>query len=277
MKPPRDMEPYVSGERLRGDDFSPEEIQAWFAAEIEGYAEIVKARPGTYQYVWNALNRREGYRHLPAGRRFSHALGLGSFTGDEFLPVIDRIDRLTLLEPSDFPVCDAIGGVPATYVKPRMDGVMPFAADTFDLATCFGTLHHIPNVSQVLRELYRVMKPGGFALIREPAISMGDWTRPRPGLTRNERGLPFAWLTRTSREIGFQIRRSTACVFPAIGLIAHKLGGNAWHSPAWTAFDALVCRLTAWNLRYWRGAWYRKLAPSCLFFILQKPDPAPSP
>ncbi|MFO1522890.1 MAG: class I SAM-dependent methyltransferase [Kiritimatiellia bacterium] len=108
---------------------------------------------------------------------------------------------------------------------------MPFAADTFDLATCFGTLHHIPNVSQVLRELYRVMKPGGFALIREPAISMGDWTRPRPGLTRNERGLPFSWLTKTSREIGFQIRRSTACVFPAIGLIAHKLRGQRLAQP----------------------------------------------
>ncbi|MFO1528376.1 MAG: hypothetical protein U1F77_01280 [Kiritimatiellia bacterium] len=54
MKPRQAMEPFASGERLRGDDFSPEEIQAWSAAEIEGYAEIVKARPGTYQYVWNA-------------------------------------------------------------------------------------------------------------------------------------------------------------------------------------------------------------------------------
>ena len=45
MKLPEAMRPYASGERLRGDDFGPDEIRAWFEQEVEGYAEIVNARP----------------------------------------------------------------------------------------------------------------------------------------------------------------------------------------------------------------------------------------
>ena len=38
---------------------------------------------------------------------------------------------------------------------------LPFAADTFDLGYSFGVLHHSPNTEQALRELVRVVRPGG--------------------------------------------------------------------------------------------------------------------
>jgi len=38
---------------------------------------------------------------------------------------------------------------------------LPFAADTFDLGYSFGVLHHSPNTEQALRELVRVVLPGG--------------------------------------------------------------------------------------------------------------------
>src|SRR5438034_6737267 len=37
------------------------------------------------------------------------------------------------------------------YVKPRTNGDMPFDRETFDLITCFGVLHHIANISHVMR------------------------------------------------------------------------------------------------------------------------------
>ncbi|MFO1522891.1 MAG: hypothetical protein U1G05_12800 [Kiritimatiellia bacterium] len=48
------MEPYASGERLRGDDFSPEEIQAWFAAENRG---IRRDRQGPPRHLPVRLER----------------------------------------------------------------------------------------------------------------------------------------------------------------------------------------------------------------------------
>ncbi len=271
MKLPEAMRPYASGERLRGDDFGPDEIRAWFEQEVEGYAEIVNARPHQYEYVYHAMNRRHAFNRLPPGERIGHALGVGSFTGDEFMPILDRVDRITILEPSDQPVRDRIGHVPATYVKPAMDGGMPFADGTFDLITCFGTLHHIPNVGRVLREMHRVLKPGGLAIVREPAVSMGDWTRPRAGHTRNERGIPRPWMRRVAPEIGFRIEHESGCMFPLLMLVPRKLALRVQKSPAWIALDDLLCRLTSWNLRYWRGGWIDRLAPSSLCFHLRKP------
>lgn len=38
---------------------------------------------------------------------------------------------------------------------------LPFAAGTFDFACCSGVLHHTVSVERGLRELHRVLKPGG--------------------------------------------------------------------------------------------------------------------
>jgi hypothetical protein len=37
------------------------------------------------------------------------------------------------------------------------------------------------------------LKPNGYLLLREPIISMGDWSFPRKGLTKNERGIPVSF------------------------------------------------------------------------------------
>ena len=273
MHPPPDMLRYASGDLLRGDDFTPEQVREWFEQEtrIEGYEEKVRAYDQPYVYTYHELNRRHAYRHLPEGMRFPRALGLGSYTGDEFMPISDRLDHITVLEPSSTVARETLNGVPARYIPPSADGSMPFPDGAFDLVTCFGTLHHIPNVGAVLRETYRVMKPGAIAIIREPAISMGDWTRPRPGLTRNERGIPLPWLTSMAGEIGFRMRHTSLCVFPGLGMAGKRLGFWAFNSPFWCALDHLLCRATGWNLRYWRGSFLHQLAPTCFCVLLEKP------
>ena len=104
-------------------------------------------KPGAYGY--HALNWHHGFKVLPR-QHFNHVLGMGSAFGDELQPVLERSAKITILEASEGFVHSRYD-----YVKPQASGLMPFGDDTFDLVTCLGVLHHIPNVSTVVREGWR--------------------------------------------------------------------------------------------------------------------------
>jgi hypothetical protein len=45
---------------------------------------------------------------------------------------------------------------------------IPYAENTFDIILCSHVLEHIPDDQQAMSELYRILKPGGWALILVP-------------------------------------------------------------------------------------------------------------
>lgn len=45
---------------------------------------------------------------------------------------------------------------------------LPFSDDTFDLIICNHVLEHIPNDTRAMKELYRILKPGGKAILQVP-------------------------------------------------------------------------------------------------------------
>jgi 2-polyprenyl-3-methyl-5-hydroxy-6-metoxy-1,4-benzoquinol methylase len=47
---------------------------------------------------------------------------------------------------------------------------MPYADDRFSLATCAETIEHLERYRETIREIYRVLKPGGIAVITTPNI-----------------------------------------------------------------------------------------------------------
>jgi SAM-dependent methyltransferase len=150
---------------------------------------------------------------------------------------------------------------------------MPLPAASADLVICLGVLHHIPNVSHVLSEMARVLRPGGKMVIREPISSMGDWRRPRPGLTKNERGLPPGWLEARAQANGLRIERSTFCLFPLTSRFARSMRlRTAYNSPGLVRLDAMMSRLMHWNLHYYRDSLLKKLAPGAISLVLEKPN-----
>lgn len=260
---------YRDGARLYGDDLNAEQIAQWYEDEQEGYANLGAADRESYQYVYHALNRHHGFRFLPH-RRFHDVLGFGSAYGHEFRPLLDRIDRLTIVDPSAAFSSTELDGIPVSYRRPQTSGILDFENNSFDLITCLGVLHHVPNVTFVVRELYRCLRPEGFALLREPIVSMGDWTKPRPGLTRHERGIPLPLFRSAIRDAGFRIVAENLCVFRPLTILWSRLFGAPYNSSAATRLDAVLSRMFHWNWTYHTDSHLGKFRPSAAYFVLSK-------
>lgn len=256
---------FFSGKVLYGDDFSPEQIEQWYADEAEAYFELNNCPKQNNNYVYHELNKLAGYRYLP-DHAISHALGIGSAFGNEFIPIIDRINQITILESSEGFRSGSVHDTEAHYVEPNSSGTLPFADETFDYAQSFGVLHHIPNVSFVLREISRCLTPGAYFLLREPIVSMGDWRTSRKGLTKRERGIPLEWLLKTVSDNGFEVVNTRLCMFPPLLILINDL----YTSSFFTKLDFLICRMLRKKRIYHPKSIIQKLQPTSAFLVLKK-------
>ena len=260
------------GRRLHGADLDEAGIEAWFADEQDGYADLVGdgAAIDDPDSAAGYAIRFHALRYLGT-RKFACCLALGAADGREYAPFAGRVERFVAIEPGRRFWRDEIAGAPADYRLPSLHGTLDLADGSCDLAASFGVLHHIPNVAQVLAEVARVVAPGAPFLIREPITSLGDFRRPRPGLTRNERGIPHAMLDAMLAEAGFAIRAKRFVNFPGTRELPSRLGlASAWDHPAIVRLDAALAAMTAWNARYWRPRLWDKLAPRSAYWIAER-------
>lgn len=263
------IEKFLAGDALYGDDFNLQQIEEWFATEQEGYAELGASDSENYSYGYHALNKFHGFSRLP-DVSLEHVLGYGSAYGHELLPVAARTKKITIVDPSEAFTQNTIFGIPVNYVTPTPSGDLPFETNSFDLICCFGVLHHIPNVSHVLSEFSRVLKPGGHLLLREPIVSMGDWRNPRKGLTKNERGIPNNIMRDAVVSSPLELVYTSLCDFSLTPRIFSPVKNEVYNSYLIVRFDVIISRILQWNVSYHSNSFFGKIRPASVAIVARK-------
>jgi SAM-dependent methyltransferase len=266
----------IAGRRLYGDNFSVEQVEEWYADEVHGFFDLLSSHyqivndESQYAYEYEALNVFHAIGSL-RHRRFETCLALGCAAGDDIKPLAPVVGRFIAIEPDERWQRAEIGGKPAVYLKPAVMGDLALEAASVDLATAFGVLHHIPNVTHVVAEIARVVRPGGLFVVREPISSMGDWRRPRVGLTAHERGLPLKWFEGMARSNHFRLVSRRACMFNPLTELAKKIGlATPLAIKPIVVLDWWLSEALRWNAQYWRDSLWKKLAPSSAFWTFER-------
>jgi SAM-dependent methyltransferase len=97
---------------------------------------------------------------------------------------------------------------------------LPFEKDTFDLVTALDVVEHIDDDLGALREMRRVIKPGGLLLLTVPAYRF-LWGR-QDDINLHKRRYVARELRSRLQAAGFEVQRLTymnAILFPAIAAI----------------------------------------------------------
>ncbi len=273
------IDEYLSGQKLYGDDFSVEQIKKWNEEESEASSDLrnksnIETRTES-SYHYNMMNKIHGFDKIKGLKKttFYDVLGFGAAFGFEFGLIIDKINNLTIVEPSDNLVSKKLGNLTPKYIKPNEDNSLSIADNSFDLITSFGTLHHIPNVSFVLKELIRVLKPNGYLLLREPINSMGDWREPRVGLTKNERGVPVKFFDSVFKESSVKIVSKEYCF--AANYSIEKRFGKFFKKPLYSykfyvLLDKYLSFLLQGNIHYYSTKPIDNICPTSIFYVIKK-------
>jgi SAM-dependent methyltransferase len=154
-------------------------------------------------------------------------------------PIIDRVDSITILEPIKALRSPAVKDLALRYVDSAPSALMPFDDASFDLVTSFGVLHHIPKVTTVVDDWSASYAAEGLFVVREPIHWMGDWRRPRGGLTSRERGIPRRIFEERLKSVIRHPRE--LCDFP----LRERIG--EFDAPWNVALDAALSRLLAFK------------------------------
>lgn len=106
-------------------------------------------------------------RRLLKGRHFDAAADIGGGFGRLCVLLREYADAVTLAEPSRTQLeaaTEFLKGTDIAQVQTQADD-LTFADDELDLITMVRVMHHLPDPTEEFREISRVLRPGGTAII----------------------------------------------------------------------------------------------------------------
>jgi ubiquinone/menaquinone biosynthesis C-methylase UbiE len=128
-------------------------------------------RPGVGALFRKRINL--GLEMLPP-RRFGRALEVGYGSGGLLLTLAKGVDDLHGLdldaEPKSVAEMLAARGHHANLLQGTVHQ-LPYADGHFDLIVCFSVFEHLKDYNTALREVRRVLRPGGLFLLGMPAVN----------------------------------------------------------------------------------------------------------
>lgn len=160
---------------------------------------IMSGEPKTYIHghsaaVLKAHARRTAQRDaaylLPHLKPDFHVLDVGCGPGTISADLAGLVPqgKVTCLEISETAL-DAARGTMRTrgvenvdYASGDVTGHLPFADDTFDVVHSHQVLIHIPDAAVAMKEMRRVLKPGGVMAARDMIVSTCTWYPAQPAL-----------------------------------------------------------------------------------------------
>ena len=122
------------------------------------------------------------------GQRLRRLLDLGCGFGGLTRLVAERLDipEAHGVDLDAVALEEARGKGVVTQQLDMRQGVLPFPDSSFDLVTSYGVLDYLPDFDPMLREMHRVLRPGGYALVSLPNLA--------------------GWQNRLSLLLGYQLR-----------------------------------------------------------------------
>jgi SAM-dependent methyltransferase len=124
---------------------------------------------------WTAAFAFDGFEAPPGARVLDLACGVGAMSA-RLARAFERL-RLVGLDLSAQQLAACRRAHPEVPVLRALATCMPFASGTFDRVFCSWLLEHVPRPTDVLREVFRVLKPAGVCQF----VEVDNWslvTRP---------------------------------------------------------------------------------------------------
>jgi SAM-dependent methyltransferase len=159
-----------------------EQHQKIILEEIDEYVLQKKSDKDIYELVYQL---RESYKKpvsMMAARANGRALEIASLLPETFhvknfldvgcaegsIPItLRKVLNIGTRDAHGCDVRDIVGNHDFTFRKITSDGKLPYEDNSMSLVLSLMAIHHIHDPACAIREMYRVLEPGGYLLIRE--------------------------------------------------------------------------------------------------------------
>lgn len=99
---------------------------------------------------------------------------------------------------------------------------------------------------------------------------MGDWDKPRKGITKRERGIPVDILDQIIIANRFKIVHESRCDFSLTSKLNPFVKDSIYNSTIIVNLDKVLSNIFSWNKTYHATSVLKKLRPCSKSYVLAK-------